>query len=82
MFDLIIKNGSIYDGKGSEPYQADIAISNEKIVEIGDIKGEAKKVIDERLAFMNREFEAGSNYRPNKADWLEGSWSFHAHSMP
>ena len=46
MFDLIIKNGSIYDGKGSEPYQADIAISNEKIVEIGDIKGEAKKVID------------------------------------
>ena len=46
MFDLIIKNGSIYDGKGSEPYQADIAISNEKIVEIGNIKGEAKKVID------------------------------------
>ena len=46
MFDLIIKNGSIYDGKGSDPYQADIAISNEKIVEIGDIKGEAKKVID------------------------------------
>ncbi len=36
---------------------------------------EAKKVIDDRLAFMNREFEAGSNYRPNKADWLEGSWS-------
>ena len=46
MFDLIIKNGSIYDGKGSEPYQADIGISNEKIVEIGDIKGEAKKIID------------------------------------
>ena len=46
MFDLIIKNGSIYDGKGTKPYQADIAISNEKIVEIGDIKGEAKKVID------------------------------------
>ncbi len=36
---------------------------------------EAKKVIDDRLALMNREFEAGSNYRPNKADWLEGSWS-------
>ena len=46
MFDLIIKNGSIYDGKGSQPYQADIAISNKKIVEIGDIKCEAKKVID------------------------------------
>ncbi len=35
----------------------------------------AKKVIDDRLTFMDKEFEAGSNYRPNKADWLEGSWS-------
>ena len=43
MFDLIIKNGSIYDGKGSKPYQAHIAISNEKIVEIGDIKVKLKR---------------------------------------
>ena len=35
MFDLIIKNGLVYDGKGSEPFKADLAISNEKIVEIG-----------------------------------------------
>ena len=38
MFDLIIKNGLIYDGKGSEPFKADLAISNEKIVEIGKIE--------------------------------------------
>ena len=46
MFDLIIKNGLIYDGKGSEPFKADLAISNEKIVEIGKIEDEGKKVID------------------------------------
>ena len=46
MFDLIIKNGLIYDGKGSEPFKADLAISNEKIVEIGKIDDKGRKVID------------------------------------
>ena len=46
MFDLIIKNGLIYDGKGSNPYKADLAISNEKIVGIGDIQGDAKEIIN------------------------------------
>ena len=46
MFDLIIKNGLIYDGKGSEPFKADLAISKEKIVEIGVIEAKAKEIID------------------------------------
>ncbi|MEK9745991.1 MAG: 2-oxoglutarate dehydrogenase E1 component, partial [Candidatus Puniceispirillum sp.] len=35
----------------------------------------ANKVIEDRLAHLDAEFEAGTNYLPNKADWLEGSWS-------
>jgi 2-oxoglutarate dehydrogenase E1 component len=35
----------------------------------------AQQVIDARIAHLDDEFEAGSNYLPNKADWLEGSWS-------
>ena len=35
----------------------------------------ANKVIEDRLAHLDVEFEAGTNYLPNKADWLEGSWS-------
>ena len=46
MFDLIIKNGLVYDGKGSEPFKADLAISNGKIVEIGKIEDKGRKVID------------------------------------
>ena len=26
-------------------------------------------------AHLNAEFEAGKDYRPNKADWLDGRWS-------
>lgn len=45
-FDLIIKNGLIYDGTGSPPYQADIGIRGDRIAQIGKINAEASKVID------------------------------------
>ena len=35
----------------------------------------ANKVIEDRLAHLDVEFEAGTNYLPNKADCLSGSWS-------
>jgi 2-oxoglutarate dehydrogenase E1 component len=35
----------------------------------------AQKVIDDRIAYLDAEFEAGTNYQPNKADWLEGKWA-------
>jgi len=36
-FDKIIRNGLIYDGKGGEPFKADIAINADTIAEIGDL---------------------------------------------
>ena len=34
----------------------------------------AQKIVDDRIAYLDREFEAGTSYLPNKADWLAGSW--------
>ena len=45
-YDLLIVNGTIYDGNGGEPYQADIAVIDDRIVAIGDIAGSADAVID------------------------------------
>lgn len=45
-FDLLIKNGTIYDGNGGEPFQADIAVVNDRIVAIGALNGLAKQTID------------------------------------
>jgi N-acyl-D-amino-acid deacylase len=45
-YDLLIENGTIYDGNGGEPYQADIAVIGDRIVAIGDIAGSADAVID------------------------------------
>lgn len=47
MFDLIIKNGTLYDGTGKKPFQADIGIRNGIIEEIGNLEGaESGEVID------------------------------------
>src|SRR6184192_494728 len=46
-FDIIIKGGTVYDGSGAEPKQADVAIRGDRIVGIGDFKtAKAKLVID------------------------------------
>ncbi len=45
-FDLLITNGTIYDGNGGEPFQADIAVVNDRIVAIGALNGLAEQTID------------------------------------
>ena len=37
-YDKIIRNGLIYDGKGGNPYKADIAINADTIAAIGDLQ--------------------------------------------
>ncbi len=45
-YDLLITNGTIYDGNGGAPFIADIAINGDRIAAIGDIDAEASEVID------------------------------------
>ena len=46
-FDVIIRGGTVYDGTGTEPRQADVAIRGDRIAGIGDFKAaKAKTVID------------------------------------
>ncbi|HLF31463.1 MAG TPA: D-aminoacylase [Xanthomonadales bacterium] len=45
-FDLLIENGMVYDGLGSEPYRADIGINGDRIGAIGLDLGTADTFID------------------------------------
>lgn len=46
-YDLIIENGTIYDGEGGTPYVADIAVIGDQIAKIGDLDaGQAESRID------------------------------------
>ena len=45
-YDLLIRNGTVVDGTGAAARQADVAIANGRIAEIGRIRDGAAKVID------------------------------------
>lgn len=45
MFDTIIRGGNVADGRGGEPYAADIAIKAGLIAAIGTVSGPAREVI-------------------------------------
>jgi N-acyl-D-aspartate/D-glutamate deacylase len=47
-FDLLIVNGTVYDGHGGEPFVADVAIRGDRIVDIGQDLGTATQTIDAR----------------------------------
>ena len=47
VYDYIIRNGTIYDGSGSEGYVGDVAISGDRVTEIGlNLPGMGKKEVD------------------------------------
>jgi N-acyl-D-amino-acid deacylase len=45
-FDIVIRNGTVIDGSGSEPFSADIAIKKGKIVAVGSVDGSGITEID------------------------------------
>ncbi len=53
-----------------------LQIYAERLAEEGVVSNEdVENWSDDFAAFLDREFEAGKSYRPNKADWLDGVWS-------
>jgi N-acyl-D-aspartate/D-glutamate deacylase len=46
MYDLLIRDGSIYDGTGTPSYSADIGVADGEIVAIGRLEGEAAKTVN------------------------------------
>ncbi len=43
-FDVIIRNGTVYDGSGGEGRQADVALRGDRIAGVGDFKNATAKV--------------------------------------
>ncbi len=57
-------------------HKTTLQIYTERLVRDGLIpEGEIEDMKAAFQAHLNEEFEAGKDYRPNKADWLDGRWS-------
>ncbi len=57
-------------------HKTTLTLYTERLVADGLIpEGEIEDMKAAFQAHLNEEFEAGKDYRPNKADWLDGKWS-------
>jgi len=66
-YDIILKNGIIYDGLGGEPFWGDVAINADTIAAIGNLTGNrAKKIIDVNGKAISPGFI-------NMLSWADGS---------
>ncbi len=66
-FDLIIRNGAIYDGYGKKPFNGDLAIQSDTIVAIGDLSHAiGKNEIDAKGMAISPGFI-------NMLSWADGS---------
>ena len=62
--------------KKIKTHKTTLSLYTERLVKDGLIpEGEIEDMKAAFQAHLNHEFEAGKNYRPNKADWLDGRWS-------
>ncbi|MEO1550358.1 MAG: 2-oxoglutarate dehydrogenase E1 component [Pseudomonadota bacterium] len=62
--------------KSIKSHKTTLQLYTERLVRDGLIpEGEIEDMKAAFQAHLNEEFEAGKEFRPNKADWLDGRWS-------
>jgi N-acyl-D-aspartate/D-glutamate deacylase len=69
MYDLIIRNGTIVDGTGGEPFVADVAITGDRIAAIGTDLGEADREIDATGRLVTPGFVDIHTHYDGQATW-------------
>jgi N-acyl-D-aspartate/D-glutamate deacylase len=68
-FDLIIRGGTVADGRGGELYEADVAIRDGKIVEVGKVAGSGAEEIDARGKLVAPGFVDIHTHYDGQATW-------------
>ena len=44
--DVVLRNGTIYDGSGGAPYKGDVAIRGDRIVAVGNVRGRGRAEVN------------------------------------
>lgn len=73
-FDVLIKDGKIYDGFSAQPYLSDIGIKGSRIIAIGNLTGSARKTIGAKDLIVTPGFIDVTNHCDltfKNAGWLK-----------
>ena len=69
MVDLVIRGGTVIDGSGGDPYEADVAVEAGKIVGVGKISARGKEEIDARGKIVTPGFVDPHSHYDAQATW-------------
>jgi N-acyl-D-aspartate/D-glutamate deacylase len=69
MADLIIRDGTVIDGTGAAPFEADVAVSDGRIVAVGKIAGRGADEIDARGKIVTPGFVDPHTHYDAQATW-------------
>ncbi|MGI9162381.1 MAG: N-acyl-D-amino-acid deacylase family protein [Mycobacterium sp.] len=80
-FDLVIRNGTIVDGLGGDPYRGDVAVSDGVIVALGSIDGAGAREIDATGLLVTPGFVDLHTHYDGQAIWSERLTPSSAHGV-
>ena len=67
--DLVIRGGTIADGLGGELYEADVAVSGGRIVEVGRVAAKGAEEIDAKGKMVTPGFVDVHTHYDGQATW-------------
>jgi N-acyl-D-aspartate/D-glutamate deacylase len=70
-FDLVVRGGTVADGRGGELYEADVAVSGGKITQVGKVSGAGAEEIDAKGKLVAPGFVDIHTHYDGQATWDE-----------
>jgi N-acyl-D-amino-acid deacylase len=80
-YDLLIRNGTIVDGLGGEPFTGDVAITDGVITAVGTVDGEAEREIDATGLLVTPGFVDLHTHYDGQAIWSDRMTPSSAHGV-
>ncbi|MEZ0340256.1 amidohydrolase family protein [Mycobacterium sp. pV006] len=80
-FDLLIRNGTVVDGLGNEPFVGDVAVRDGVIVQTGTVTGDADRVIDATGLLVTPGFVDLHTHYDGQAIWSDRLTPSSAHGV-
>jgi N-acyl-D-aspartate/D-glutamate deacylase len=77
MVDLVIRGGTVIDGSGGQPFEADVAMTDGKIVTVGVVSAKGNEEIDARGKIVTPGFVDPHSHYDAQATWrsrITPSW--------
>ncbi|GGJ22238.1 N-acyl-D-amino-acid deacylase family protein [Neoroseomonas lacus] len=71
MHDLVIRGGTVVDGTGAAPFEADVAVQAGRIVEVGRVAGRGAEEIDAKGLLVTPGFVDIHTHYDAQASWSE-----------